>query len=518
MNDKYIAITIGPIYKVTAMAKSTKAQWASSYFFSYLAKCIISPFKTREFVLPIVDDSRLWYVINEDNIVEKDRLKAGERGMIGRFPDRFIFKSKLDDLTLLKDKIIESLERIGREIGAFLKDNGYHKVDETEVVAYLRNYMKVFFFEKGAETDNIVDECNSILDVLELQGSYCLEEPYNYFEQFFENEKLYKSFLVKEALGQSDIRKQLFESLDRISGKELIEDKEHKLKKMAYHNYIAIISADGDNMSKTIAGLLQNNQSVQLLSKKLLEFGESLFDEICESFGAKIIFIGGDDLLIYAPVIYKGKNIFDLIKKISEVFDGVMNDFMPKPTLSLGVSVTYEKFPMGEALHLSNELLGKAKNKERHPEKNTVALSVQRHSGQTFGIEIEKDSPLFELVLNLISEFVSDDANLISSIIYWLENNFRILSIILSGNESDKEKTTRLDNYFTNSFDEPVHENLQPFFCSLYEFMIEAQKLFSDKGITVEDASDKDKFSHPVFQLSSVLRFIHFVKIEKDEI
>ena len=51
---RYIGITIGPIDRVAGMAKrGTKALWASSYIFSYLAREIVRKFyleKKRNFI------------------------------------------------------------------------------------------------------------------------------------------------------------------------------------------------------------------------------------------------------------------------------------------------------------------------------------------------------------------------------------------------------------------------------------------------------------------------------------
>ena len=37
---KYIAVTLGPIFKTIGLAESTGALWAASYMFSYLSKSI----------------------------------------------------------------------------------------------------------------------------------------------------------------------------------------------------------------------------------------------------------------------------------------------------------------------------------------------------------------------------------------------------------------------------------------------------------------------------------------------
>ena len=57
---KYIALTIGPIYKTLANAKKPKELFSSSYIFSYIMREIISKFKDREFVTPYIKDNSIF--------------------------------------------------------------------------------------------------------------------------------------------------------------------------------------------------------------------------------------------------------------------------------------------------------------------------------------------------------------------------------------------------------------------------------------------------------------------------
>ena len=83
---RYIALTIGPIYKTLKNARKPKELWSSSYFFSYIMKKIIEKFKDREFVMPYISDKSIF---NDSDV--------------GLFHDRFIFKSQDGDLEKLKD-------------------------------------------------------------------------------------------------------------------------------------------------------------------------------------------------------------------------------------------------------------------------------------------------------------------------------------------------------------------------------------------------------------------------------
>lgn len=486
----YIAITFGPIGRMNESVKSTKALWASSYFFSYLAKSIIASFREREFVFPIVNDCSLWVGVNG----------------IGRFPDRYIFKSLPGDFELLKERSEEILEEISKEISEKITFNSIkdQEIKKDTICKFIKNYLKVYFFEKDCKTSNIQKECNPILDLLEMQDAYNWVEDENYFVRFFENQELYSSFLVEDAFGQEV---EHFQALDRISCAEILNQVASE--SMAYHKYIAIINADGDNMSRTIEKLLNEGRSIQELSKKLLSFGQEAV-RIVERYGARIVFLGGDDVLIFSPVKYGSKTFFSLIDDLSKSFDQNMSEFTVRPTLSFGVTVTYEKFPMGEALSLSRHLLEKAKNEERHPLKNTIAYTLQKHSGQSSSIEFEKNKKSYNVFISMLGEYINTDV--LNSVTHWLGRNESILSVILK----QQDNRVYLQNYFDNSFDEDVHEDMRPFLKTLIDYL---SLFYSEHGNSEYDYAGRkvNREQWAIIALHAILRFIHFIKTKRDE-
>jgi CRISPR-associated protein Cmr2 len=171
---------------------------------------------------------------------------------------------------------------------------------------FVRRYLKIYFFEKDYEDvteADVKEDCYSILDLLEMQDSYTLHEPNNYLIRFFEDTNLYRSFLVKDAF--DEIKR--FQALDQLS--EVEKSERLNQMDMMYHNYIAIINADGDRMSDTISRLLDEGRSITELSKKLLDFGNDAVI-IAKEYAARIIFIGGDDILIFAPIKYGIRTVF----------------------------------------------------------------------------------------------------------------------------------------------------------------------------------------------------------------
>lgn len=68
---KYFGITFGPIDRVLSYAKSTRSIWASSYFFSDLAKRIVKPLSDAgcKFLKPSVNKKCLVQVLLVDFLI-----------------------------------------------------------------------------------------------------------------------------------------------------------------------------------------------------------------------------------------------------------------------------------------------------------------------------------------------------------------------------------------------------------------------------------------------------------------
>ena len=98
---KYIAVTLGPIFKTIGLAESTGALWAASYMFSYLSKSICEYLlEHSEFNISEEDIIVPYYHKNaagtkEDSAAADVIVSDG----VGRFPDHIIFRAKNFDLT-----------------------------------------------------------------------------------------------------------------------------------------------------------------------------------------------------------------------------------------------------------------------------------------------------------------------------------------------------------------------------------------------------------------------------------
>lgn len=517
----YIAITFGPITRVISYAQSTKELWAASYLFSYLAKQVIEPFKENTFLLPLL-------------IKEKCDIKQTQG--VGLFPDRYIFQAKDGDFEKLCSICNELYSQLGKNIAITIK-----KPEEAAIITdYLKRTIKIYCLEKDfSSSENIVHLCENMLEAMELQDQFPQIENCNYLSCFFK--QVNKSFLTDDAfengvthrlfntiiehsaveLNSDEYWKPLTEAnekmmaknkkigkIKRVSGKELANEKiipqlemEKSLK--PYHKYIAFVKADGDHLTKTIKGLKEQKRSVAELDECLLTYNLRVI-KLIENYQGKAIFLGGDDLLFFAPVRNGGKNIFTLLRAVNTTFNFAMRKLPTPPTLSFGVSISYYKHPMFEAIEKAEELLSKAKGAGR----NSIAWYLQKHSGQVCQAIINKNhKKVYAQCTQLINKGMIDknsSENLLNSFTYWLIENKEIIDHILeplqptSSSEEENVIKKTLINYFNNSFNEPQHEKMGTYIEDLVQYLISATKAAVD-----------------IDSLSAILRFVRFLKSEK---
>lgn len=491
MPTNYLAFTIGPIYQTMAGARYTRELWASSYLFSYLVKQITGRMLQKQripgnFIIPA--------------ILEGQMPTYGA----GIFPDRFIFQTQaLDQLP--------ELEKILEEVFVALATQMQRTAGITgPVLPYLKNYFKLYALEIPLDpaTQNVILTIMPYLDSLELQHNFSsTDEPF--LRQLFD--RVTKSFLVQDGFGepqhsfetilevatrdfsQAGLRpyerlkerrmgfqykkaeanqtinfSQILEA-EELDESELASDetglisyltanfratlipKPAKIFRPA-HKYIAVVQADGDNVGKVIA--LLEPADYAKFSAKLSEFALKAV-EMVVAFGGMNIYAGGDDLLFFAPLLYQQETLFDLLGRLDTLFTETFRDFPvaedePHPTLSFGVSVTYYKFPLYEAREAAaHQLFGVAK---RATGKNTIALRVQKHSGQPFGGAFRIKSPSFEKLIALLQFASEEDSLLLSSVVHKLNENRTLLQLI--GHDA-----SALQAFFDNNFNEDVHTN-----------------------------------------------------------
>ena len=262
-----------------------------------------------------------------------------------------------------------------------------------------------------------------------------------------ELKKEYQRLQEDELKGEQDILKYLIE--------EYAESDTGNTFKTA-HKYIAIVQADGDNVGNLIETLGNNAEELEKFSKKLSEFAAEAVEKIAD-YGGMPIYAGGDDLLFFAPVINAQSNlnnttnIFELLKMLDTQFKALFTEFKvsPNPSLSFGLSISYYKFPLYEALtEAQNLLFGVAKSIEG---KNTISFKVLKHSGQFFEANLQLTSDSVEGFELLLKNAVEKPKEQLSSIMYRIQENEAILKVI-------GKDYTAVKNFIHNSFNEDIHK------------------------------------------------------------
>ncbi len=442
---KYIALTIGPIYKTLSTAKKTRELWGGSYFFSYIMREIISQFKEREFIVPYIKDEKIF------------NLKEG----LGLFHDRFIFEAKEGDIKRVDEVVDEVLKNLA---------------DNTPMsYTFLKEYLQVHIIEKELEDEaNPILELTPYLDTAELLFSVA---------QYQKNElnlmlKNNNSFLTKDAFGE----KKPFLSLPEIAMNDLtgnfniasmlkddelkiFESDEFKKELKNYHKYYAIVQADGDSMGKVIEKL-KGKKEFQDFSKKLFEYCLNS-DALIQNYGGETIFAGGDDLLFFAPVVSGNKTVFTLCDEISQSFNTEFKG--TEATLSFGVSISYYKYPLYEALEKSRSLLFED---AKSGTKNNIAFSVTKHSGQTFKSVMHKEGEVYENFKLFSSNIKGGEGmdNFLHTVHHKIDSN----KIILTEISNDK---LRVQSFFDNYFNEAEHKEYREFFEQLTDFIVSSKSL-----------------------------------------
>ncbi len=481
----YLAITIGPIYETFRHVRHTREVWGASYLFSHTARLII-----EDLCHGNTADNAQYFIqpnITGGSIFER---QSG----VGLFPDRIIVDAKILRGREFEDIKKTVLTELAKTIG--------NEADVGTNVNFLKNYIRIDngIFEVKPD-ENPIKVASQFLDAAELKPHFATEYQKNPLKGFFKTINKKDGFLkshyravdvnntvrfeslveiaTRELWTKDDISKQKYvqlvnqylwvndddEDSDGDFVKALQKEENFKVDFKTYHKYICVVKADGDAIGKHITSL-KTISEIQSLSKSLLDWGVVVKDTI-RNYGGVPIYVGGDDLLFFAPVCNKqskvdAKNIVALLRKIKTDFEDSFiksEDF--NPSLSFGLSITYYKFPLSEAMAKADSLLMQVKKNENTAQGlkgGKLAMSLIKHSGSTFDLELklnEKDE-INQLEANpLLASFDAifeqmktiDDQPFLNGVNYKIRENSQLIQRF--GTDAD-----RLKNLFENVFDE----------------------------------------------------------------
>ncbi|MCC6752780.1 MAG: type III-B CRISPR-associated protein Cas10/Cmr2 [Saprospiraceae bacterium] len=290
-----------------------------------------------------------------------------------------------------------------------------------------------------------------------------------------------------------------------------------------YHKYIAIIHADGDNVGKMVKAIGGKPEEIPGFSQALLDYSYTATEEVVR-YGGAPVYMGGDDMLFFAPVCNRNadnrnirKTIFDLLDLldtkfkvgVADRYKGLITAYYDSenievekrlyPTLSYGISITFYKFPLYEAKNMSYELLYEIKNFTK--DKNAVNVKLMKHSGQTLPFLIPKDvknaSNLWKAFLDLVDS-TNSSGEFLNSFTYKLNTLKPLITHAASrGN-------IRLHNLFKNSFNENYGSN-RNFYNALVTFIETLYKYYGQMNA--------EQFE----LLYGALRFVHFIHNKSEQ-
>lgn len=524
-------ITIGPILETMSLARNTRELWAGSYLFSYLMKSFLQQLKAQgaTILLPYSEDEI-------DNNGERIAL-FDAKYEAGIFPDRCVFTSAdaPEQVARWVQKVKQTL------IGQIISHTKQHDpaYDEHGSHVYFQSYLRVYLVHKRLDADNLPPVRRQVkimfeaLDVAELQPPVVGKEPEPYLKQFLTCASLKAqdhSFLVEDARAIQDGRLR-FESLIELAAAELFTDEhsamllmedgenliikklkaEHPGKFKTYHKYVAIVHIDGDNFGGIIHEL--NDDQYRTFSEALTRYS-LLISNAIGAYGGLPVYIGGDDALFFAPLKNGNKTLLDLLDEVDALFEKEFGSFIKmakeqnalQPSISVGVSITYYRSPMYEALEESRrQLFGLAKHSQRQNgiTKNAIAFQVQKHSGQKFGGILFKESESYQQFREMLA-FEMEEEKFLSSVIHFVSAQQTILEHI--GHQKD-----RVAHFIANQFNEPVHQD--------HSFLTRLKALIPSVYSTYAEgkADGFERYWMRATMLYGMLRLIKFLNREEND-
>ena len=547
----YYGLTLGPIYKTLGRLRKTRELWGGSFYFSLLMRRIVEAIKASglgiEILLPYPD------------VPEQD-LKNG----VGLFPDRLIATGPAGQGDALYQLLRGELDTLSREIAGdvtgwapetvaewfgeyiqtYLFEGSYNSpadailglnelMDSAELMPPFQKQ------EKEKYLLEYLDEYAHTAESLFMIAAYGSKESQSRVLSIPEiacmgmtvpliKEKALEKWWIAEAKKERE-RKQL------KSQQKLSEDEQKRLKETdlydyfflqskearknrssdldfwesitdqlrTHHRYIAIIHADGDNVGSSIKKL-RNGQEVREFSESLFHFSVKASMRI-KKYRGTLVYAGGDDLLFFAPVLSGEESIFSLCRGLDEDFKSCMpvKDEAFPPSLSFGVSISYHKFPLYEALEDSRNLLFETAKKwppgdKLNRKKNALSLRLLKHSGQHIGQTFELQSSTFEAFYLLLNLDFSEENRFLSSIMFMLDKQQDVLDYL--GSLPKKQRMERMTLMMDANFDEDIHQESGKFFVNMVKDLIVN---------AYEDYPDGKKARAAVY---SALRTIHFLK------
>lgn len=414
---KYIGITIGPIFETINMSSTPSALWLGSFCFSSISREILKRIDSENIISPYYEEMQV------DEVFKKG---------IGVLPDRIILKAS-DSTNLQSVKAL-----VFDDNGALATVAQQFEID----FDLFKKYIMVQIVEYEAE--NPILESDKYLSSLELAKKFVPKSSgKNAILSALDNSK---GLLIKNQIESALIKDDKLVSIPQIANVKIDNSKRAFGNK--HKSYIAIVRSDGDNMSKIISGL-NDDASFKAFSKSCFEYCVEISRLVNDEYNGVTIYSSGDDLLAMIPCVSSsGKTIFEFVKDANDKFAKTFSNYNSDVSLSFGITIAYEKFPLYEALENSQNMLFTRAKKDGN--KNCLAINLQKHSGQSSALLIKNNAlDSFVNLQNFILNSLGKDSDeILLSSLYKISK----FGLMLDSASSDNIK-----NLFVNFFDSSSH-------------------------------------------------------------
>lgn len=440
----YTAINIGPIVQTLELARKPRELWAASFLFSHLMKYLIKALpKDVVIISPTLIDENVKYDIGlypdrvfVTGVVKYDSLKPAIESFaknLNLSADYFNIMIVTGDYTKESEAIKDLNQKLDC-IELFKKATNYNSEQSIKDLIRKKDNSKLFVEAMGSKQFPI-DSLGEIA-AIQLKNNSSWEK----FVEDLRSDDKKKSGMAYKNFSKEDLK--------------------------SYHKYICVVQADGDNVGKTISNQGLQDGKVKEISDALLQFGKKAKQTI-KDFGGLPIYAGGDDLLFIAPVVGKNGNcILSLLETLNDIsFGGVKNIINPlklkdennndiNASLSFGVSISYHKYPLYEALESARKLLFLKAKKVNG--KNAVALELRKHSGGSFYLEYSKNNAELKDKFNALISASVEAESVVSAVSHKIRSNEGLLSIWINepnANERNENFFKKYMEYDTNKPD-----------------------------------------------------------------
>ena len=475
---KIVGITLGPIVETISESRkiyeiANASAFFSTFMYEFLKK--VSSSKNYEIITPHFNET------------EKNERKL--------YPDRAILKVNEEKRKNLEDKdIVEEIENLKEQVFEKLKKNLEDSLKENkkEKKISFKDFEKINEIIKGNKIYLLKEYVNFNVVIMNVEKSEEIKKIFSKLDGI----ELIKNFPIQ--YNEKEINEVIANSLDKIKLKE----KDFSVNE---NNYRAIISLDLDNMGKFSQEEIEKIKDVSVrihnYISKLKEFIES--KKRNEKSEGLVLYSAGDDIL----AILNPKYILEFIEKACRLLKECFGNENKALSVSFGIFICYDKNPIKESIEKSHELLFyKAKKTNK---KNSVVVSVQKHSGQSFEFIInnlvkdmefnDKKNIFFNKMNSYLKKYIEkgqvyskERGKLLNTIIQKVYmNNFIFKEIITSPEQ--------INNFLSNLFDSKKENN--ELLNDLYELLVYVGK---------ENSKPEEKFEEKLEKIVSYFKLIKF--------